>query len=166
MKSLNSLTPNSVAIKNIRKQNDNFHARYDAKNRLYRYTIYKGHSALYSKYTWEVCYTLNTTLFRSELECVLGEHDFNAFSVTRKNDLSTRCTILEVNLKEQSEQIEIYIRGDRFLHKMVRAIIGSCYDVARGKCQSGLVKKTLGEQCCINRVLAPASGLTLMEVAY
>jgi tRNA pseudouridine38-40 synthase len=164
--SLNGLTSKAIAVHNLEPCSQDFHARYDATYRYYRYTLSLGPTALDKHRVWEVYGGVNPSWFRSELQSLLGTHDFNGFSIPRKDGKSTLCTLTRGDLEVEGSRWVVHIQGDRFLHKMVRSIVGACYDVARGKHSLGLVQSILTNTFSGERTWAPPQGLVLWEVGY
>ena len=164
--SVNALTPTSILIHSIEKSDSHFHARYDAIQRKYLYKISFKPKVLEAQTFWYVPFSLDFKLFQTELMCVLGEQNFKGFSVDRKNGKSTVCTVTQAKVEQEEDSWKIYISANRFLHKMVRSIVGACYDVARGKHQPGLISKVFLGKEKQNFVWAPPCGLVLQKVIY
>ncbi|GAF85302.1 unnamed protein product [marine sediment metagenome] len=166
-RSLNSMLPGDVSLRFLEKVSRDFHARFDAVGRSYRYDICLVRSALRRRYCWEYPGALNAARMRTALTDLLGTHNFKPFAKlnTKKNNYS--CTIFETALHKRNESITVGIRADRFLHGMVRAIVGLLVDVGRGAKDVtvfGTVLST-GDRSLVSG-LAPANGLFLEHVHY
>jgi tRNA pseudouridine38-40 synthase len=165
--SVNALTPKDICIRRLKPCQGEFHARYSALFRHYIYRISLRPRALNRHWVWEPpCKALDTGLMARELECINGSHDFLPFSIPRNDGKSTMCKINKTSLESADELILIHIEGDRFLHKMVRSIVGACVDVARKRFPPGLVNSIFKGTFNGERTWAPAKGLCLEKVGY
>ncbi len=191
-RSINALTSDAVCIRDLEPCAPDFHARFSAQSRLYRYRIALRPTALYQAISWYHGYPLDLDLFSASLSQALGQHDFNAFSVPREDGKSTVCNLLQAKIERGSlggSRVEvstrtgsissssmaeiidqdffiITIEADRFLHKMVRSLVGASFDVARGALPFGLIPNILSGNFSGERTWAPAKGLCLEEVKY
>ncbi|MFA7289498.1 MAG: tRNA pseudouridine(38-40) synthase TruA [Melioribacteraceae bacterium] len=167
--SLNCILPDDISIINIEKVDENFHSRFDAKERTYLYLISKIKSPFYKNYSYK--YLFHKKLSIRELnklsQELIGEKDFTSFS--RKNtDLDNfNCTIKKAYWKENKEFIYFVISANRFLHGMVRAITGTLLDINK---TGGNSKDLLDIISQKDRSSAgesiPAKGLFLYKVEY
>jgi tRNA pseudouridine38-40 synthase len=167
MSSLNGLLPDDVYICSVEAVQEKFHARHDAKDRMYRYFIALRPSAIGRFYHWDVKYTLRVPAMNSVAEQVLGEHDFTAFSKYDEATKNYRCTVLESFWTESSTMLTYQIRANRFLYGMVRGLVGTMVDVGRGYTPVEEFSQIL--QSCDRRragMAAPPHGLFLEEVRY
>lgn len=166
-KGLNSLLPNDVAVLEAVEVDGKFHARFDAKARRYRYRIARRRRAIGRQYAWTVGYPLDLSKIRKASELLLGRHDFASFSVFNPELKGFGCTITELNWREGSDELILDIEADRFLHAMVRTIVGTMVDVGRGKLPVDGVQKILeAKDRKLAGPTAPAKGLCLVEVKY
>jgi tRNA pseudouridine38-40 synthase len=165
-KSVNALTADSVFIRRLEACAPDFHARYSALSRLYRYRIALRPTALHGGISWHPGFPLDLELFRRALAVVLGSHDFANFSVPRDDGKSTMCEVLRAEAEADGEFITVTLEANRFLHKMVRSIVGACFDVARGALPGNLIGEILAGTYQGERTWAPAQGLCLEKVAY
>lgn len=165
-KSINAISHEKVVVRNLQICDSSFHARYSAKSRVYCYSIATEPVALQKHTTWCLRSPCDPALFEQELKLFLGTHDFNSFSIPRKDGKSTECTILNTRLEIQGHLWNIWIEGNRFLHRMVRSMVGICMDVGRQKLELGTVSKIFQNQFSGEWTWAPAEGLCLMEVKY
>ena len=165
-RSVNALTPESIFIRRLEGCHPEFHARYDAVSRLYRYRIALRPTALDRAQAWDCGYVLDVARFRAELRDVCGSHNFVNFSVPRKDGKSTDCDVLRADAESDEMFLTVHIEANRFLHKMVRAIVGACFDVARKARPPGLIKRIREGTYDGEWTWAPARGLCLEKVAY
>ena len=177
-KALNSLLPKDISIKEAEEADKDFHSRYSAKSKTYRYFILNSEtrSAFLNKYAWHIPYRLNVSLMRKEAGALLGRHDFKSFCASGSSVKTTVRTIKKISVKEalspqlsalSSPAIIIEIEANGFLYNMVRNIVGTLVEIGRGKFPEGNLKKILLAK---NRKqagpTAPAQGLFLVEVKY
>jgi tRNA pseudouridine38-40 synthase len=163
-KGLNSLTNDDIYIKRVDSMGSDFHSRYSAKSKLYRYHIISKPSPLKRRYNWFVKYKLNVSQMKEVVKYLLDEHDFEHFSV-KDGGKNTRCTLSSINLTDSGSQIIIAIEGNRFLKKMVRGIVGFMYDVGRGRFTSPQTEDVFRGRIK-DIYFAPPHGLFLVDVKY
>jgi len=166
---LNSLLPPDIAIKNAREVNSNFHSRFNAKSKLYRYTILNNaqRSAFLRNTAYLYPYSLNLKLMRSESEMLLGEHNFKAFQASDKKERSAIRTIKNLKIRKGKGLIYIDIEADGFLYNMARNIIGTLIEIGRGRFRKGDLEKILqAKDRKLAGPTAPARGLCLLRVKY
>lgn len=142
-KSLNALLTSEIYIKEIKKTNDNFHARYDVQNKEYLYIIETGE---YSpiKRNYELMYNkpINIELLKEASSYLIGTHDFKSFTSNDEKENYIR-TINYINIIEENTKIKIYINGNGFLKYMVRNIIGLFLEINECKKQITDIPKIL-----------------------
>jgi len=178
LKSVNACLPLSIRIVEVSAADPTFHSRYDAKGKVYRYRIWR--SALLSPFefdrAWQVHGPLDLEAMKTCLQSLVGTHNFVRLSAnrgdmpeTQRRILSekTTRTIHRAELREDGDLLELEFEGDGFLYKMVRLIVGSLVQVARGRAtvpwfQSLLTDDTAAQ----SNQMAPAGGLYLVRVMY
>ena len=144
---LNAITPREIAVHEISVCDDDFHARFDAISREYRYFIHFTKDPFSEKFSYRMRYPLDTALMNKAAEHLLGKHDFSCFEKVGGNNATSICTITEARWEtyrpqhaalcgapyREGDYIVFTIKADRFLRNMVRAIVGSLIEVGRGK---------------------------------
>jgi tRNA pseudouridine38-40 synthase len=165
-RSLNALTADDVFVRRLEPCAGDFHARYHALSRTYHYRIARRPTALLGQLSWYSGFALDPGLFRAELAAVVGQRNFVNFSVPREDGKSTLCRVLRAELQVDEDFLTVVLAADRFLHKMVRSIVGACFDVARGARPPGLAQGILDDTYRGEWTWAPARGLCLEKVAY
>ncbi|MCL1963555.1 MAG: tRNA pseudouridine(38-40) synthase TruA [Firmicutes bacterium] len=166
---LNTRLPDDVRVVDARLAAPDFHARYGARGKTYRYQIHNSPhaSALYRHQRAHVIPTLDAALMRNAGRDVLGEHDFRAFAAAGCEAKSTVREITEAGLRRDGELIELTVSGRSFLYNMVRILAGSLIYIGMGKLPPDALAAALRSG---NRLdlgfTAPAHGLTLMKVRY
>jgi len=168
---LNSNLPRDISVINIKRAASRFHSQYDAKSKLYRYTILSGRieDPFLRNYYYKVPYNLDTALMRKEARALRGRHDFKSFQA--KSALSriknTVRTIKRISIKRDNSFIYIEIEASGFLHNMVRNIAGTLIEIGRGYLPKGSMRKILRSKDRRKAgPTAPAKGLTLLRVKY
>jgi tRNA pseudouridine38-40 synthase len=170
LKGLNSLLPDDIVIQECRRVDQSFHARYDAKSKIYNYRILntKIAPAIGRQYSWFIRKKLDTTAMRSAISYIIGSHDFKSFEGTGSPRAHTTRTIMAAELKEHKDGSLIFqIEADGFLRYMVRNIVGTLVDVGLSNISPAGFKDILESKDRSNAsATAPAHGLFLMEVKY
>lgn len=167
-RSVNGLTARLIRIRDIEPCESDFHARHSARLRYYQYTIFTRPVALYRDFGWE-CGSLNLDLeaMAREAKCFLGEHDFIRFCIPRHDGKSTLCKLTEFRLETPNNYSAVFhIKGNRFLHRQVRAMVGTLFDVGRGHYPEGTINRIFGGSFHGERTWAPPHGLVLEDVVY
>ena len=165
---LNFYLPNDILVTASVRVPDDFHARKSAKWRHYRYLIGLESSALYYNLRWEYARKLDIDRMNEIADYIKGMHDFSSFCVVSSQKENNECNILISRWHQEEAQLRFEIRADRFLHTMVRSLVGSMIEVGR---RNGLTTNTFkiilqsGDHTRIKTV-APARGLYLVAAGY
>jgi tRNA pseudouridine38-40 synthase len=169
-KGLNSLLPNDIVIKNCRVIHESFHARYDAKSKVYHYKILNRSlpAAIGRQYALFVRRRLDTAAMRKAMSHILGSHDFKAFEGTGSPRSHTLRNVMAADLTENADgRLTFKIEANGFLRFMVRNLVGTLLDVGLGKISPEEFEKILESRDRSRAgATAPAHGLFLMEVKY
>lgn len=168
VRSVNGLTKRLIRIRNLEPCAEDFNARFDAVQRYYQYTIFTRPVALMRDYGWE-CGSLNLNLdsMAREASSFLGEHDFIDFCIPRNDGKSTLCILNEFKLEQVNEwSCVFHIKGNRFLHRQVRAMVGTLFDIGRGRYPEGTITRIFEKKFKGERTWAPPQGLVLYNVIY
>jgi tRNA pseudouridine38-40 synthase len=164
---LNGLLPDDIVIKKAQDVNLNFNSRYDAKSRLYKYRIHLGRTAILRNYVWKVSYSLNLENIFEATERIEGEHDFSSFCVAESTKDNNVCNVFSANWEKSGDELIFKIEADRFLHTMVRSLVGTLVEVGRGYFSvSDFVNIMEAKDRKKAGPTAPACGLYLAEVKY
>ncbi len=168
VRGLNGVLPEDVVALHAEETPEGFNARYDAISRRYQYVISCMPTALSRRFAWVVGYRLDVGLMTNSLDEIRGEHDFESFCKSEADVKHYRCRILEASLARSNESTLVFdIRADRFLHGMVRALVGTIVEIGRGYRPSSDLKEILElKDRCKAGMAAPAHGLFLIEVNY
>lgn len=164
-----SSLPASVAVLWAQPVPDEFHARYAARSRRYRYHLLNRpvRAALDARYvTWER-HPLDAERMHVAAQALLGERDFSAFRALSCQAAHPRRSMLSVSVVRQDDQVIVEVEANAFLHHMVRNIVGSLLMIGRGEQPVGWMADLLaGCDRQLAGPTAPASGLTFIGPRY
>jgi tRNA pseudouridine38-40 synthase len=167
---INAFLPEDIRVLAATRARRNFHARFDAKGKQYRYFVW-NHTAmnpLVRTQAWHVPLPLDFAAMKFAAKAFVGKHDFNSFAVNRPYKMeSTVRTITRCNVKRSGRQLTFIIEGDGFLYKMCRGIVGTIVQVGQGKFPPDEIKAMLdAKDRRMAGMTAPAHGLVLWKVFY
>ncbi|QFG00835.1 tRNA pseudouridine(38-40) synthase TruA [Psychrobacillus glaciei] len=169
---LNVQLPGDIRISSVEQIRNDFHARYDATGKTYRYiwSLNEVHSPFERNYSVHVDrYKPNVELMKEASLYLLGTHDFSSFcaSNTSVKDFVRTVHSIKFEMKKESNQVHMVINGNGFLYNMVRIIAGTLWEIAIGQKSVGELRGIL-ESCDRSKAgkTAPAHGLYLEKVEY
>ena len=159
----------SVSIINIKKKNLNFHARFSAKQRIYKYIIFNRLSrpSIEKERGWHIIKELDVSLMKKGAKKLLGTKDFSTFRSSSCNAKSPIRTMKSIKIKSIKGRIEIQFKSQSFLQQQVRSMVGCLKYLAEKKWdlkRFDLVLKSKKKTLCAPP--APAEGLFLEKVIY
>ncbi len=168
LKSLYGVLPRDIAVWKLEEADDDFHARFDAVARQYRYQIITRPSPLLRSYAWEQFYDFDVELMKESIDEIYGVSDFSSFCRYNPDVNHTKCDVHKADLLSIEDTILIFrIKANRFLHHMVRSLVGTIVEIGLGKRDIESLKYLLNtpdrEQV---GVTAPAHALILEKVFY
>ena len=165
---LNKILPHDISIKKIYAVKDDYHARFEATSRKYEYRISSLKNPFQRGMYYEFNQILDVTLMNRACEKLFQHTDFECFSKIKTDVNTFDCTIMEARWeRSEGEILVFYIKANRFLRGMVRAIVGTLLEVGLGR----LTVEDF-EQIILSKDrkkagrAVPAEGLFLMEVNY
>ncbi|HEU5020952.1 MAG TPA: tRNA pseudouridine(38-40) synthase TruA [Bryobacteraceae bacterium] len=162
-RAMNRLLPASVRILDAEEVRPDFHPRFDAIAKTYRYTIFRDEVCppMDWRYVYHHPYPLDEDAMFRAASVYAGEHDFKAFAAAdhRSEPVSTVRTIFSSAMERRGSAIVYTVRGSGFLKHMVRNIVGTILEAGRGNIGAETLPKRSGRT-------APAKGLTLVSVEY
>ena len=165
---LNGLLPDSIAIRDICRVTDDAHARFDATARTYYYRITtRKDPFLYINHT-RVTAGLDFDAMNGAAQLLLGKQDFASFCRVHTDVKTTICDVKEARWVQESEtEYYFVITADRFLRNMVRAVVGTLFEVGKGKMTEEQFQSVIASHDrCKAGHSAPAEGLSLVEIIY
>ena len=166
-RSLNGLLDNDIRIKDVQITSPEFHARFSAKVRIYKYQIAQCPQALLRNQCWEFYGELDESLMNDAAQSIIGRKDFKGFCRAIAKVNNHFCTVHQAIWQKRGELLEFRIEANRFLHGMVRALVGTMVDIGRGKRPAGDINMILaaGDRTIASQA-APAKGLILDQILY
>lgn len=166
---LNFNLPDTVVVSSLRSMRAPFHARFDAKGKLYRYRVYASRAKpLFdrTRVLW-LPHRLDIPAMRRAAKRFVGTHDFTAFSTPDERRGSKVRTLKRVSVLKHGPYIDIEVRGDGFLYNMVRVITGTLLHVGFGKFKPSDVPRILASKDRKRAgPTADPKGLSLVKVYY
>jgi len=167
LSSMNSLLKADIHIISLNETSSDFHARFQAISRSYRYRIERNRHPLLRRYIWTPQYIWNDEFVIPAVELLIGRHSFKSFCLQRPGEEGYYCTIKSAKWEIDNDGVNFLITADRFLHKMVRGLVGALIDVGRGRYSLDEFNQLLDNPKRNGAVsVAPPHGLTLMRVDY
>jgi len=165
---LNRILPSSIVIHSIKDTVSDFHARFHAISRTYRYFINTKKNPFKIGLSWTFTQKLDFEAMNEAAKLLIGTKDFTSFSKVNTDVKTNICTVSKAQwIKLDDTNYYFEITADRFLRNMVRATVGTLIEVGEGKIQSNDIVGILEAK---NRGAAslsvPAHGLFLWEVCY
>ena len=181
---LNDVLPPSVRVNSIEVVSDSFHARHSAKAKTYRYRIYRDAICppFLARYVYHDPYPMNEEALLHSSEHVVGKYDFTSFAASdpersariaesreegEEQGASNVRTIHSSQWTRTNEELVYTVRGDGFLHHMVRNLVGTFLQVGKGALKIEDVPRILAARDrSAAGPTAPACGLYLLSVEY
>lgn len=169
LQALNAKLPADLAIRKIKPVHAEFHPRFDALSRSYRYRLFCEpiRAPLRERFAWRLWPRLDGDALNQTAEIFLGTHDFTAFgSATSEKGTTTRMVTRSEWKRKPNGEWQFEVRADAFLYRMVRRLVFVQVAVAQGRCSVKEVRLALNGQPKLPAGLAPAHGLSLIDVEY
>lgn len=166
---LNAALPRDVRVVAAADAPAEFHARFGARGKRYLYLIDNARvpSPLVRRFAWHVPSPLDVARMRLALAPLRGRHDFSAFRAAAGRHANPVCRIAALHVLRRRDRIAIAISADRYLHHMVRAIVGSAVDVGRRAREPEWIADALASRERGRAgPTAPPQGLVLLRVLY
>ncbi|MCL5045925.1 MAG: tRNA pseudouridine(38-40) synthase TruA [Actinobacteria bacterium] len=166
---LNAVLPPDIIVKEAAEVPPDFHARFSARSKVYRYTIYNDvfPTPFWRLYSYHWREPVNVAAMRQAAAHLIGRHDFAAFKATGSSAKTTVRTVLSFEITVDGPLIHLTVEADGFLYNMVRIMAGTLLDVGVGKIRPSNLPHVIESR---NRDAAgrtlPPHGLCLMRVNY
>jgi tRNA pseudouridine38-40 synthase len=168
-RALNANLPLDAAVKQVTGCSTDFHPRYSARARRYRYTFYNSITRwpLVNRYAWHISQSLDVSALQAASQHLLGRHDFATFGTDPDEHENTTRTVSAAEWRCENEWFYFDIQADAFLYRMVRSVVGALKRVGTGELTpvefAQLLEARDRAQC---PPVAPARGLCLIDVIY
>ena len=170
LRALNATLPPDVAARRISVAAPDFHPRFDAHSRTYRYEIFcdPRRNPLRERYTWRVYPAPAFDRLQACAAELLGTHDFAAFGTPPRPGGSTVREVTHAAWTRDGDRLTFEVTANAFLYHMVRRMVSVQVAVGQGNLEAGIISRSLDlpEPPPIFQGLAPPHGLTLVEVGY
>jgi tRNA pseudouridine38-40 synthase len=165
--SLNGLLPRDVSAIALEETDENFSARFSATRRTYLYVVSREPSPFYRKYSWRLRDPLDVDYLNRASERLLGVRDFSSFAKGASDLENPRCVLDQARWTRRGALTLFFVSADRFLHGMVRAIVGTLTAAAREKAPIERIDEIAAKADRAEAgPAAPARGLFLYRVEY
>jgi tRNA pseudouridine38-40 synthase len=169
VKAFNAKLPDDVAVLDCEEADQAFDANKDAVAKRYRYVINDSRvpDPFLRRYAWQTQRPLNAEAMHRAAQCLRGRHDFRCFETNYPNRMTSIRTIADISVVRNEETVVLEVEADGFLYNMVRAIVGTLYQVGRHYWGEDKVKAVLEEMDRREAgPTAPPQGLFMMWVKY
>lgn len=166
LSALNARLPEDIRIIDAAETGDEFHARFSARKRYYRYQCYLGDNLLFKNQSWFVG-EIDKAILDIFAKKINGTHDFLSFSKLNKQLKNNVCDIYESKWFTSENMLIFSVCGNRFLHHMVRYLVGTMVSGAQGKLSLEYFEDLLiNPQKNVKIFKAPPEGLILEKIYY
>lgn len=167
-KALNSNLPDDIHVIETRQVDSDFHARYNVKEKTYKYIINTGeYNPLERNYVFQYNYNLDVVSMSEAIKYFIGKHDFRAFVTDNKEKENCIREIYEATIIKENDKIVITFRGNGFMRYQIRNMVGILIRVGEKKISPETVEKILeSKDRTKNGKTAPAEGLYLVNVEF
>lgn len=169
IKDFNRYLPEDIKVIEFSEVDDRFHARYNAKKKIYMYRIDNSPfgNPFIRKFAYHVDKKLDLEKMKEVSKVFIGEHDFTSFSNSKSKKKSSVREIYNIEFKITDDIIEIYFEAEGFLYNMVRMLAGAIIGAGLGQISGEEVEELLTEKTREkHRFTAPPHGLFLYNVKY
>jgi tRNA pseudouridine38-40 synthase len=166
---LNLKLPLDIVIKESCEVKSDFHSSLHAKEKLYRYSLERRRyrSVLSRKFAWHFFQPLDIELMREGVLRFIGKKDFSSFMADGSRVKTTEKEIFSIELREEGDFLELYVRGNSFLRHMVRIMVGTLVTLGKGKLTLEDIDRIFEARVRAEAAqTAPPQGLCLVEVRY
>ena len=165
----NRYLPDAIAVREVKECAPQFHARYKATGKTYRYTCFDGpvKPVFDRRYLTLLDHPVDEAAMSRAAQYLIGAHDFRAFCGNPKMKKSTVRTVDSITIERRKDRVIFTFHGNGFLQNMVRIMVGTLLEVGRGFWPPEQVRKILAS-CDRTQAgpTAPPEGLCLLKVDY
>ncbi len=166
---MNAYLPEDISVIRCEEKSERFHARLNAKGKIYQYCIWNSDRkpVFRRKYVHQVPGKLDVDAMKKAAALLLGTHDYQSFTSTKKGKKSTVRTVDSIDIERMGEEIVFTFKGNGFLYHMVRIMMGTLIEIGLGVRKAEEIPSVLeAKDRSKSGHLIPANGLTLVEVFY
>jgi len=166
---LNSHLPDDIVMHQVKRTSDDFHARFDALRKEYRYFIRlsKLRDPFSRQYAYHYKYPINVKMMEKAAETLIGTYDFTSFCSAKTEVIDKVRTLETIDFFEENGFLVIRFIGNGFLYNMVRILVGTLLEVGQGEREPNSLKEILEKKDRrFAGKTAPGHGLYLWEVCY
>ena len=164
---MNAILPADIVIQKLTPVKREAHCRFDALSREYKYYIYRHKDPFLKDRAFYFPYKLDQQLMQEAAEVIKGYTDFTSFSKRNTQVKTFNCSIMDSKWALEEECLVFYVKADRFLRGMVRALVATMLKIGRGKMTIAEFKNIIEEKDCSKASFAaPSRGLFLLHVNY
>ncbi len=163
----NAILHKDIVIKNIRKVKPEAHSRFNALSRTYEYIIYQNKNPFLQETGYFYPFPLDIDVLHKSAQLFKENTNFQSFCKRHVEVTHYYCDILHIEWKEEENYLKFSVKGNRFLRGMVRALVGTSLQIARGKIKLENLQAIIDSNDCQQvDFSADAKGLTLVNVEY
>ena len=164
---LNRLLPRDIAISTIRPVKPDAHARFDATSRTYKYYVTDKKDVFRGELACKIHGKMDFAKMNEAAKILFEYTDFTSFSKLHTDVKTNNCRMMQAEWKEENGQWVFTIQADRFLRNMVRAVVGTLFEVGRGKINIEGFRRVIEQKDrCKAGTSAPAHALFLVDIEY
>ena len=165
---INALLPPDVAVTAVRDVAADFHARYSARGKRYRYRISPVRTALTRRQVWTLYRDLDLEAMQDAARSLVGAHGFRAFCKASPPPDHYECQVTAAAWQRQGDELVFEIEANRFLRHMVRVLVGTLAEVGEGRRRPADFEGLLGAAAERDDAgpTAPARGLCMLWIRY
>lgn len=169
VKAINSQLPPDIVIQSVEEVDEQFHPRFGAKRKTYRYQIWCGElpDPFTYRYALHYPYEIDERKMQQAADLMIGEHDFACFCASGSQVKDTIRTVYSIDVKREGNMISVDICGNGFLYNMVRIIVGTLLYVNEGKLSTDDIPEIIsGKDRKKAGPTVPPQGLTMLSIIY
>lgn len=166
---MNAYLPEDISVISCEEKPERFHARLNAKGKVYRYCIWNSDKkpVFRRKYVHQVPGGLDMAAMKQAAAFLVGTHDYQSFTSAKRGKKSTVRTVDSIEIERSGEEVLFTFKGNGFLYHMVRIMMGTLIETGLGIRKAEEIPRILeAKDRSKSGHLIPGKGLTLMEVIY
>ena len=165
---LNSLLPEDIHVFSVEEVSSDFHARFNAKRKTYKYIINCGeYNPIERNYVYQYGKKLDVEKMKQEIKSFIGVHNFKSFVSEEAKKESYEREIYDAHIEEDGDKVIFYFTGNGFMKYQVRNMVGVLFKVGKGKLFNGIVNEIFeDEKLAKNITTIKREGLYLDKIEY